>query len=703
MLSLTTSSGVVPLNIDNYCIKQLSSGLDELLFDINIYDPAYQLIQEESTILEQSSSTDATYYLVKAIDGGASTASVKCQIDIDEWKSTITVDYKSASLSVGALIRSIAPSGWTVSDDSGITYARTIELTSATPLDVLDQCRDTFNGVTYRFDNVNKILSVVNMTTGQNIGAFVTRDLNLKENNYKGKSTGFATRLYAYGKDGLSFASINGGKPYVDNNTYSNRVICAYWQDERYTIAANLLATATEKVKELALPQRSYECSVVDLAATNPDKYSELDFQLFTQCTLIDQTRSNAKITHIIVERHIYPYLPHKNEIVLSTVAPRIQSQVSQIVNSLNNQNSIYQQQQSSAQQTAIENATASITGAKGGCMRSIFDSDGNWTELVCMNTESILTATKLWRFNIGGFGYSPYGYNGPYTTAITMDGAIVADFITTGTLDASKATVTNLNASNITSGTINASVISVTNINASNITSGTINAATITVTNLNASNISSGTLSADRIAANSIAVAKLTGSITGKGYSGDTNSWEINLTNGTITVGNISATNITAGTINADNINVTNINGQNIKNGTIGSSPIASSAITSSKIDSSAVTTSKINAGAVTNAKIADSTIQGGKIDTGTITGGVNSGGTATGNLAVGSVSYGNTGFTSTLDQVGINKSDISSLSSQVATISAGYFNSISTNNIAFGNYSLYVDQNGIVRGSLI
>lgn len=40
-----------------------------------------------------------------------------------------------------------------------------------------------------------------------------------------------------------------------------------------------------------------------------------------------------------------------------------------------------------------------------------------------------------MWRWNVGGLGFSSNGYNGPYETAITNDGAIVADFITTGSL----------------------------------------------------------------------------------------------------------------------------------------------------------------------------------------------------------------------------------------------------------------------------
>lgn len=607
MLTLQTSAGAVPLNVDDYYIRQLASGYDELCFSINIYDPAFTLIQEESTILEQSDSLSSAYYLVKAIDGGSETASIKCQIDVDAWKASLTVDYKSASSSVGGIVRSVTPAGWAVSDESGLTYLRTIELTSATPLDVLDQCRSTFSGVTYRFDNINKLLTIVNMSSGQNLGAFVTRDLNLKENNYKGKSTGFATRLYAYGKDGMSFADINDGKPYVDDHTYSDRIICAFWRDERYTVKANLLAAAREKLAEMAIPKRSYECDVVDLAAINPAKYGELDFPLFSRVILIDQTRSEQQITHIVAERWIYPYLPQKNKVVLSTVAPRIQSQVAQIINGFSNPDSEFYQQISSSQQRAIDNATAQITGAKGGNMRSIYDSDGNWTELVVMNTNSITTASKLWRFNIGGFGYSPNGYNGPYTTAITMDGAIVADFITTGTLDASKASVTNLNASNITTGTLDASKITVSNLSASSITSGTLDASKITVDNLN-------------------------------------------------------ATNITAGTLNV----------------------------------------ARINNGSLTGVKIAQNTITGGStgnIALGTITGGVSGGGVALGNLGVGSVSYGNTGFTGTLDQVGINTSDIE-------TLKNGYFaminaTTVSCSTLIADGYILTVGSDGIVRGS--
>ena len=66
------------------------------------------------------------------------------------------------------------------------------------------------------------------------------------------------------------------------------------------------------------------------------------------------------------------------------------------------------------------------------------------------MDTNDVTTATKVWRWNSGGLGYSSTGYEGTYTTAITQDGAIVADFITTGTLNASLINVVNLIANHV-------------------------------------------------------------------------------------------------------------------------------------------------------------------------------------------------------------------------------------------------------------
>lgn len=46
---------------------------------------------------------------------------------------------------------------------------------------------------------------------------------------------------------------------------------------------------------------------------------------------------------------------------------------------------------------------------------------------LYIADNQDLSKAQKVWKWGIGGFGYSENGVNGPYTTAITADGSIVA------------------------------------------------------------------------------------------------------------------------------------------------------------------------------------------------------------------------------------------------------------------------------------
>lgn len=430
MLTLYANNTAYPIKNDDYYIRQVDTGRDELIFNISIWDELYPLIVEEASIQDR----DQMHYLVKAIDAGTDAAKVRCEIDLDEWRATLNPQYTNGSATCVSTIQGVCPGNWTVQDQSGVTISRTI--TGAyTPLDVAEACKETY-GITLRWDNKNRVVTIINPANYQPLGAFVTRDLNLKELNYKGSSSDFITRLYAYGKDGLSFADINDGKPYVDDNTYSSRVICGYWTDNRYEIAENLLEDAKAKLASLAVPSRSYTCSVYDLAKTNPEMYGFEDFSLFSVVKLIDDSRGTA-INHQVVEYWDYPHYPEKNDVVLSTSPARIQSQVTQIGQQIENPNSSYNQQQANA----VANATNWITGTDGGYVVFQRNAEGQPYEILIMDQPTIDTATKVWRWNNGGLGYSSNGYNGPYTTAITQDGAIVADFITSGILNAAVIT----------------------------------------------------------------------------------------------------------------------------------------------------------------------------------------------------------------------------------------------------------------------
>lgn len=61
-----------------------------------------------------------------------------------------------------------------------------------------------------------------------------------------------------------------------------------------------------------------------------------------------------------------------------------------------------------------------------------------NTGEMYLMDNPDINEAVKVWKFGLGGIGYSKTGINGTYETAITSNGEIVADFIKTGQLNTS-------------------------------------------------------------------------------------------------------------------------------------------------------------------------------------------------------------------------------------------------------------------------
>lgn len=77
-----------------------------------------------------------------------------------------------------------------------------------------------------------------------------------------------------------------------------------------------------------------------------------------------------------------------------------------------------------------ITHATQVITGATGGIIRINMGGDGKPAEFLILDTGDISTAVRVFRLNQNGLGFSNNGYSGPFATAITYDGHVVADVI---------------------------------------------------------------------------------------------------------------------------------------------------------------------------------------------------------------------------------------------------------------------------------
>ena len=90
---------------------------------------------------------------------------------------------------------------------------------------------------------------------------------------------------------------MNGGKEYIDNHQYTDRVIASAWSDERYTNPQSLLDAAKKKLDELSFPVRSYECDVRNTGET---------MYLYQVVTLIDRVRKK-RVEHRVVTYKEYP------------------------------------------------------------------------------------------------------------------------------------------------------------------------------------------------------------------------------------------------------------------------------------------------------------------------------------------------------------------------------------------------------------
>lgn len=408
------------LAVEDYCIKEKYNGINELSFSVPVDD--IKIVNEQS--IHETTQNQA--YLVKVVNGD----NITCELDLDELRSVQT-DYDASATPHDHLSAALASVGWSLVDYTGITEKRTIT-GALTPMEIIEQVENIWSGVTALYDTNEKKVTILCPENNKPQYTFLAEELNLRQLDVAGNSSAFCTRLRAKGADGMTFADINDGKDYVENYTYSNRIIYGTAiVDERFNDKQSLKDYAQATLDAIAVPAVSYECDVVDVAAMDSN-YSFQQLQMHKSVWLLDK-KFNTRVAHRVVEYCIYPDDASKNKVTLSTVTPSLQSSVRFLQTSINDPNSAARQRETSA----VDAATKLITGAKGGNVRFVNDGNGKPIELLIMDTDDIATAQKVWRFNIGGFGFSSNGYNGTYATAITQDGHIVADFMDVGTLSA--------------------------------------------------------------------------------------------------------------------------------------------------------------------------------------------------------------------------------------------------------------------------
>ena len=434
---LQADGGQLPLDFDKYFIQEETNGEDQIGFTLPLDHADYKLLAEEVQLLD---AEDGQVYRITAIDEGAATANIKGKLELSPLRADMRIPYTNGSDTLAGTVEGVLPAGWTVVDHSLSTIRRTIDLDSATPEDVILGAASAFGGLAIRYKIADKAVHFYAPGDFKAGGVYLTEELNLTSTNFKGSSSGLCTRLYARGKDGLTFAGINGGKDYVENFSYTDKIICAYWEDERYTVAENLLEAAQKKVDASAVPVRSYSCGVVDLAkawryeeGAGSNIYAHLNIQLLTVATLLD-TRRGTRIDHQVVQYKRYPHYPDLNVVTLSTKAPTITTTVKQLQDAIETPSSSFRKQM----QSLINQMAAGISGHDGGTMEITFNSDGKPNGIRWGDGDDLATSQKVLWLNLEGIAYGQNGVNGDYSTVWSFaQNGFVADWIVVGTLTA--------------------------------------------------------------------------------------------------------------------------------------------------------------------------------------------------------------------------------------------------------------------------
>ena len=349
-----------PLNVraPDWYIEHRYEGNDVLKFEIPDTHDAYGHLAEEIRITDGKN-----LYAVKKMDDHGGYVNVECGLDLDDWRERFWKSFRTTNSTLQQVFDQIKPSGWTLSGAEGITQRATIEasegkgLENVTAETILSRASEVYE-VVFNFAVLDKTVTVIDPTKYTSSGDYLTDELNLKSVGFVGNTSEFATRLYAYGKkdaDGnpVTIVSVNGGKEYIDNHQYSDRIISVGWSDERYTIPQNLLDAAKKKLDELSYPSRSYECDVRNLDG---------DMYIYKVVTLVDRKRK-LRTDHRVVTYKEYPKAHHLDVVTLSAVPPKIETTVKGISTQIDQKVAASQKAASDAALEAIK----IVTGQNGG------------------------------------------------------------------------------------------------------------------------------------------------------------------------------------------------------------------------------------------------------------------------------------------------------------------------------------------------
>lgn len=237
----------------------------------------------------------------------------------------------------------------------------------------------------------------------------------------------------------IDITSVNGGKDYLDADESAIEefgIITATLNWPNIADPERLKAKTAAYLKESIQIPETLKISAVDL------NYAGVDIGRFKvgKYTKVISRQHHLEKELLLAQLDLHLDNPQKGSISLGGTQPTFTGSV------VNQQANISKTVQKVAESASaeinrkVENATNLITGDLGGYV--VLDNTDPVTgetmhpwRILVMNTPDKNTAKNVIQINQNGLGFSTTGINGPYRNAWTIDGNLVADFITAGTM----------------------------------------------------------------------------------------------------------------------------------------------------------------------------------------------------------------------------------------------------------------------------
>lgn len=549
-------------NVFDLKITKEIGGMEELTFFIPANSPEAQMVQLEGYIVPEGEQI----FVIRELNTHGKDIEVYCMLAVETLYGYCWSEVAKQGVNlVEAFEYVLKHTGWKfVNRTSTPARTRDIYIQNQTVWEALkvlcevyfiEMTVDTHTHTITAYDSV-----------GQDNGVFFISDMNLVNFRKDTNTHKLITRLIPIGKDGLNITSVNGGKDYIDNNTYSDKLLYGLWMQSAYTNPTQLKEDATKWLAEYAKPYITYNIDIIDLYRLNGNQLFK--FNVGDGVTIFDKV-TEEKVSQRVVKIEIYPQDPTRNTLELSNKGKTF-SDYFQMIQLMQNMANHFIQTNGSATGTGGTNGSANLNLKDDSISGNHIQSD------------SI------------GTGHIQAG-------SITTD-KLTANSITTDKLVANSVTTDKLTANSITSDKIQANSIKTEHLQANIIDSNKIFAGAITTDKLQA-----GSVTADKIASNSITTDKLVAN---------------SITSDKIQANNIEAKHIKAGTITADKIGAGAIETDHLQAGVIDSIHIKSDSITAEHLQAGSIVAGStvIANGAIGDAQISSvnaNKINAGEIDT--------------------------------------------------------------------------------------